>query len=246
MVATPTWRAWRASPAISAPLMKIEPASALTMPARRFLIVDLPAPFSPTSATTSPGARMKLTSLTAVMPPNRFVTRSTATAGSAPSGCTSARIRGRDAAVDVDDVPGRLLGTRAGEERNRFGDVLGIDLHLQHASVAIEGRQVVLTHLVGDRARCLPIRRPDAGSFDHRVRIDGVDADPERTAFVGEHSSEVEAGRLRGRIGRCVGTADERVLGTDEDHRAAAALPLHDAERLTCREEVAAGKDLVV
>src|SRR5712671_529103 len=119
MVATPTSRAWRASPAISAPLTRIEPESGLTTPARRFLIVDLPAPFSPTSATTSPGATVKLTSLTAVMPPNRFVTRSTATAGLA-SGCTSARVCGRDAAVDVDDVPGRLLGTRAGKERNRF------------------------------------------------------------------------------------------------------------------------------
>src|SRR6266446_5146071 len=140
MVATPTWRAWRASPAISTPLTTIEPESGFTMPARRFLIVDLPAPFSPTSATTSPGATVKLTSLTAVMPPNRFVTRSTATAGSAAL-CTSARIRGRDAAVDVDDVPGRLLGTRAGKERNRLGDVLGVDLHLQHASVEIEGWQ---------------------------------------------------------------------------------------------------------
>src|SRR6476646_7255291 len=184
MVATPTRRAWRASPAISTPFTTIEPESGFTMPARRFLIVDLPAPFSPTSATTSPGATSKLTSLTAVMPPNRFVTRSTATAGSAPSGCTSARIRGRHAAVDVDDVPGRLLGTRARQERNRFGDILGVDLHLQHAPIAIEGRQVVLAHFVGDRARRLPIRRPDAGSFDHRIRIDGVDADPERTAFV--------------------------------------------------------------
>src|SRR5256885_16436517 len=110
--------------------MKIEPESALTMPARRFLIVDLPAPFSPTSATTSPGARVKLTALTAVMPPNRFVTRSTATAGSAPSGCTSARLRGRDAAVDVDDVPGRLPGTRACEVGYPFRDVSAVDLHL--------------------------------------------------------------------------------------------------------------------
>src|SRR6266404_674480 len=226
MVATPTWRAWRASPEISAPLTTIEPESAFTMPARRFLIVDLPAPFSPTSATTSPGDRVKLTSLTAVMPPNRFVTRSTATTGSTPTGCTSARIRGRDAAVDVDDVPGRLLRTRAGEERDRFGDVLGVDLHLQHASVAIEGGQVVLTHLVGDRARCLPIRRPDAGSFDHRIRIDGVDADPERTAFVCEHSCQMETGRLRGRVGGRIRTTDERVLRADEDHRDAVALPL--------------------
>src|SRR5260221_1545141 len=123
------------------------------MPARRFLIVDLPAPFSPTRATPSPRARVKLTSLTAVMPPNRFVTRSTAIAGSAPFGCTSAWISGRDAAVDVDDVPGRLLGTRAGQERNCFGDVLRVDLDFQHAALAVERRQLVLAHLVGDRAR---------------------------------------------------------------------------------------------
>src|SRR5258705_13214856 len=120
MVATPRWRAWRASPAISTPLTTMEPESGFTMPARRFLIVDLPAPFSPTSATTSPGAIVKLTSLTAVMPPNRFVTRSTATAGSTPFGCTSARIGGRDTAVDVDDVRARLLETRAAQARNHF------------------------------------------------------------------------------------------------------------------------------
>src|SRR6267142_1750952 len=230
MVATPTWRAWRASPAISTPLTTIEPESGFTMPARRFLIVDLPAPFSPTSATTSPGDTVKLTSLTAVMPPNRFVTRSTATAGSTPFGCTSARIRGRDAAVDVDDVPGRLLGTRAGEERDRFGNVLGVDLHLQHASVAIEGRQVVLAHLVGNRARGLPVGRPDTRAFDHRIRVDGVDANPEGTAFVRENASEVESGCLRRRVRTCIGTADERVLRADEDHRSALALALHHAE----------------
>src|SRR5258705_4522353 len=246
MVATPTWRAWRASPAISTPLTTIEPESGFTMPARRFLIVDFPAPFSPTSATHSPGAVVKLTSLTAVMPPNRFVTRSSATAGSPPVGCTSAWIRGRGAAVDVDDVPGRLLGTGAGKERNRFGDVLSVDLDFQHASLAVERRKVVLAHLVGDRARGFPIGGPDARAFDHRVRVDGVDADPEGTAFVREHASEVESGCFRRRVRGCIGTADERVLRADEDHRSALALALHDAEHLARHEEVAAREDLVV
>src|SRR4051794_31397523 len=101
MVATPTLPAGRASPAISTPLTTLEADPGLRMPARRFLIVDVPPPFPRTSAAAPPGVIAKLTSLTAVMPPNRFDTRSPATAGSTPFGCTSAWIRGRDAAVDV-------------------------------------------------------------------------------------------------------------------------------------------------
>src|SRR5215212_4426155 len=40
------------------------------------MIVDLPAPFSPTTAWISPGEIPNDTSFTAVMPPKRFVTRS--------------------------------------------------------------------------------------------------------------------------------------------------------------------------
>src|SRR5665648_218141 len=51
------------------------PVSGLREPPIMFLMVDLPAPFSPASATTSPGAMSNDTSRTAETPPNDLLSR---------------------------------------------------------------------------------------------------------------------------------------------------------------------------
>ena len=50
----------------------------------------------------------------------------------------SSRVRGGDAAVDVDDVAGRLRRARPGEEGDRLGDVLGVDVDPELRALAIE------------------------------------------------------------------------------------------------------------
>src|SRR5580704_2452612 len=55
------------------PSTSIVPLSAMYAPARIFISVDLPAPFSPTSACTSPAATSKDTPSSARTPGNDFV-----------------------------------------------------------------------------------------------------------------------------------------------------------------------------
>ena len=52
----------------------------------------------------------------------------------------SSRVGGGDAAVDVDDVAGRLRRARPGEEGDRLGDVLGVDVDAELRAAAVEGR----------------------------------------------------------------------------------------------------------
>ena len=51
----------------------------------------------------------------------------------------SSRVRGGDAAVDVDDVAGRLRRSGPGEERDRLGDVLGVDVDAELGAPSVEG-----------------------------------------------------------------------------------------------------------
>src|ERR1700745_1412410 len=101
------------------------------------------------------------------------------------------------AAVDIDDVARRLVGFRAGEERNRLGDVLWEDGDAELRAALIEGLQLVLADAVGARALGLPVGRPDARSLDHGVGVDGVDADPVWPALLGEAAREVQRRGLR-------------------------------------------------
>src|SRR5215467_1021773 len=64
---------------------------------------------------------------------------------------SSSGVRGRDAAVDVQYVPGRFLGARAGEESDRLGDVLRKHLDTELRSAAVEAVELVLAHAVGAR-----------------------------------------------------------------------------------------------
>src|SRR5207253_8660501 len=91
-------------------------------------------------------------------------------------------VRGGDAAVDVDDISGRFRGTRAGEERDRLGDVLREHGDAELRSALVEGLQLLLADAVRARALGLPVGRPDARALDDGVGVDGVDADPRGTA----------------------------------------------------------------
>jgi len=54
---------------IGAPSRKISPPSGRTAPARAFISVDLPAPFSPTTARMVPGSTARFMSAMATTPP---------------------------------------------------------------------------------------------------------------------------------------------------------------------------------
>src|SRR4029079_17093659 len=151
-------------------------------------------------------------------------------------------IRGGYAAVDVDDISGRFVRTRADEERDRLGDVLGENGDPELRAALVVRLQLRLAYALGAGALGLPIGGPDARPLDHRVGVHGVDANPVRAALLGEAAPEVEGGRLRGRIRGGVRPCDQRFLRADEDDRAAAALLDQDAERLPRGEEVAAGE----
>src|SRR5436309_14564867 len=89
-------------------------------------------------------------------------------------------VRGGHAAVDVDDVSGRFGRARAREERDRLGDVFGEHGDAELRSALVEGLQFVRADAVRARAFGLPVGRPDARALDHRVGVDGVDANPVR------------------------------------------------------------------
>src|SRR5918999_2488263 len=96
----------------------------------------------------------------------------------------SPRVCGGHAAVHVDDVPGGLRRARAREEDDRLGDVLGVDVYAENRAAAVEGGQLTLGHAVRARALGLPLRRPDRGTFNHRVGVDRVHADAVSSAFL--------------------------------------------------------------
>src|SRR5258708_21927635 len=63
---------------------------------------------------------------------------------------TLARIRRRDAAIDVENVAGALHRTRRrGEERDGLGDILWQDVDPQPRALAIHLLQLIRTHAVG-------------------------------------------------------------------------------------------------
>ena len=116
----------------------------------------------------------------------------------------------------------------------------------QRRALAVVLLELVGLDPVGRRALLAPGRVPDARALQDRVGVDRVDADAARAALLGEAAREVQLGRLGGGVGGGVLAGDERVLGGDEDDRAAAALPLEHPERLARDEEVARHEDLVV
>src|SRR5881394_1069553 len=101
------------------PASRISPSSGSWTPARSFISVDLPAPFSPTTAWTSPQRISKLTWSSAVTPPKRLETRSSS-------------MRGASAIVACWSL---VLGLRqwfgeGGQIAKVFGHVIGVPLGL--------------------------------------------------------------------------------------------------------------------
>src|SRR3954468_17920505 len=132
---------------------------------------------------------------------------------------------GGDAAVDVEQVAGALAGAVLGREvQRRLGDVVRQDAHLERVALAVVLVELLGIDVVGRRALLAPRRAPDLRPLQHGVGIDGVDADPVRAALLREAAGEVQLGGLGGGVGRGVLAGDERVLGGDEDDRAAGAL----------------------
>src|SRR4051795_2826399 len=66
-----------ATPEISAPSNRIDPAVGTSVPDSRLKIVLLPEPFGPIRPRISPRSTLNDTLLTAVKPPNRFISPST-------------------------------------------------------------------------------------------------------------------------------------------------------------------------
>src|SRR5436305_283843 len=104
----------------------------------------------------------------------------------------SARESLRVAGIDIENVAGRLGGKIAGEEIDPFGDVLRQHRKFQHRSLAIDFLEFVFRYLVGGGALRPPFTGPDFRAAQHRVRIDGVDADAMRRAFQRQAPREVQ------------------------------------------------------
>src|SRR3954468_3659104 len=158
-----------------------------------------------------------------------------------------ARIRRGNAAVDVQHVAGALSGAPVGREvQDRRGDVLGQDVDPEGRPLAVVLLELVGLYPIVGGALLAPRGVPDARALEHRVRVDGVDADAVRPALLCQAAGQMELGGLRRRVRRGALAGDERVLGGHEDDRTAAALRAQDAERLARDEEVAGAEDRVV
>ena len=127
-----------------------------------------------------------------------------------------------------------------------LGDVLRVDVDLQRVALAVVLLELVGLDAVGGGALLAPGRAPDPRALQDGVGVDRVDADARRAALLGQAAREVQLGRLGRRVGRGVLAGHQRVLGGDEDDRAARVLPLEDPEGLAGDEEVAGAEDRVV
>ena len=103
-----------------------------------------------------------------------------------------------------------------------------------------------LHHAIRAGALRLPVRRPDARSLDHRIRVYCVDPYPVRASLLGETACEMQRRRLRRRIGGRVRSGDEGVLRADEHDRPAAALLDQHPECLPGGEEVPSREHRVI
>src|SRR5439155_6041566 len=117
-----------------------------------------------------------------------------------PVRTSSAGVRERDAAVDVEDVARALAGSpRRGEVEDSFRDVRGYDVDLEGRSRAIMILELVRCDAVRSRALFAPGGVPDPRSLEDSVRVDGVDADPVGPELLREAPREMERGGLGGR-----------------------------------------------
>src|SRR5205085_12406166 len=78
--------AWTELMATGSPSTRIWPTSGVCTPARIFISVLLPAPFSPLTASTSPRPSVRLTPVSALTPGKRLLTSRTSRRGGAAMG----------------------------------------------------------------------------------------------------------------------------------------------------------------
>ena len=127
-----------------------------------------------------------------------------------------------------------------------LGDVVRVDDDLQRVALAVVLVELLGVEVVGRGALLAPGGAPDLRALQDGVRVDGVDADAVAAALLGQAAREVQLGGLGGGVRGGVLARHERVLGGDEDDRAADVLPLEHPERLARDEEVAGAEDRVV
>src|SRR5215218_11172069 len=138
---------WTASPRT-----RISPASGRTAPARAFMRVDLPAPFSPTIAWIEPGRTARLMPSRATMPPYCLRSPTTSTTGDTAGdgrGPSPVGVAARWSAVT----------TRPCSVRGLLGLVLdGFDVGAPARDLAVDQGLVVLAGLLGGRGQLLELR----------------------------------------------------------------------------------------
>src|SRR5579859_7480583 len=107
----------------------------------------------------------------------------------------STRVGCRHAAIDVEDVAGTLAGAhRRGEERYGLRNILRQDVDPQRGALAIDFFQLIGCHAIGGGAFLSPRAVPDARPCQHSVWIDGIDANAELTALLGQAACQVRFG----------------------------------------------------
>src|SRR6266700_3123083 len=146
---------------------------------------------------------------------------------------TSARIRRRDAAIDVEDIAGALhRACRRGEERHSLGDILRQDVDSQRRALAVHLLQLIGCHAVCCRTSLSPRAVPDARAGQHRVRVDGVHANAELPTLFCQAACQVRFGSFGSRIGGSVLASNQRILTGNKDQVAPTFQFLFHSARL--------------
>src|SRR6185295_4649911 len=214
------------------PSTRTSPPSGWTAPARIFMSVDLPAPFSPTTAWTMPGAMARSTPVRAWIPPyaSRRSTTSTAGGGVGIDGwviATSADplLRfvgdGLDVRRPIRDLPvdERLvvLACLRGRGRQRFELAEG------------QRRQVErLLHAVGRHDLRAGVEEPALRQVHGRGLADGVGQDLDRQVALHEGGlAEADVGVARLDLGEVLG--GQAIAAADERRRGVGRLQLAEA-----------------
>src|SRR6187397_1271005 len=111
------------------PSTRTSPSSGWTAPARIFMSVDFPAPFSPTTAWTMPGAMARSTPVRAWIPPYALRRSTTSTAGGGAG------------------IDGWVIANPADPLLRLVFD--GLDVRRPIRDLAVDERLVVLARLLG-------------------------------------------------------------------------------------------------
>src|SRR5467141_3685996 len=167
---------WIERNAVLFPSQTISPASARYTPARIFIRVDLPAPFSPRRPTTSPIPTEKLTSSRARTPGKDLDTCRISTSGAATSGPSLGAVQHRR--EHDDDPDDRGLPVRRDPHQHQavldHSHDAGADEHAQHAPRAARERGPA-DHRRGNRIQLPSLAGVGLGGVEARHQDDPGD-----------------------------------------------------------------------